>query len=47
MYCGKIKLIFLCLFLWIVGLVYAIDDDFEELARNGGFEEPILAIGAI
>ena len=42
MHCGKIKLIFLCLFLWIVGSVYAIDDDFEELARNGGFEEPIL-----
>lgn len=42
MHCGKIKLIFFCLFVWIVGSVYAVDDDFEELARNGGFEEPIL-----
>jgi hypothetical protein len=42
MFCGKGKLISLCLALWTAGSVYAIDE-FEELARNGGFEEEIQA----
>jgi len=40
MLCRKNNIILLCLALWLVGLVYAADE-FEELARNGGFEEEI------
>ena len=42
MLCEKGKFVALCLALLMAGSVYAADE-FEELARNGGFEEEIAA----
>ena len=42
MFCKRGKFVALCLVLLMAGSVYAADE-FEELARNGGFEEEIVA----
>lgn len=42
MFYRKNSFILLCLALWMFGSAYAADE-FEELARNGGFEEEIQA----